>query len=147
MVPTVALRALGRPVARALASGLFVGLIALLSGYATTLLWQPMSRWTLEVVAFVLNFSGHQVISIPEEFLVGTPSYEVFVDRQCSGYEGIGLITALLGFYLFYFRKSLRFPNALILLPIGVALIWLANSLRIALLAHGAHSGVRITRY
>ena len=56
------------------------------------------------------------------------------IDRQCSGYEGIGLITVLLGFYLFYFRKSLRFPNALTLLPIGVALVWLANSLRIVAL-------------
>ena len=46
----------------------------------------------------------------------------------------IGLIVVLLGFYLFYFRKSLRFPNALLLLPIGVALIWLANSVRIAAL-------------
>jgi exosortase E/protease (VPEID-CTERM system) len=134
MVPRAALRALGKPVARALGSGLFVGVIALLAGYATTMLWEPMSRLTLEVVTFVLDLSGQEVISNPDELIVGTPSYSVFVDRQCSGYEGIGMITVLLGFYLFYFRKSLRFPNALLLLPIGVALVWLANSVRIAAL-------------
>ena len=40
----------------------------------------------------------------------------------------------MLGVYLLVFRRSLRFPNALVLLPIGVALIWLANSVRIAAL-------------
>jgi exosortase/archaeosortase family protein len=44
----------------------------------------------------------------------------------------MGLITVMLGFYLFSFRKSLRFPNALLLLPIGMALTWIANSFRIA---------------
>ena len=58
----------------------------------------------------------------------------MFIDRQCSGYEGIGLIAVMLGFYMLSFRKSLRFPNALLLLPIGIVIIWLANSLRIAAL-------------
>ena len=40
----------------------------------------------------------------------------------------------MLGAYLFVFRESLRFPNALLLLPIGMALIWIANGLRIAAL-------------
>lgn len=134
IVPRGALRPLRWPGLPALASGFFIGLVALLAGYATELLWKPMSRLTLEVVAFGLGLTGHGVISIPEELIVGTPTYHVFIDRQCSGYEGIGLITVLLGFYLFYFRKSLRFPNALLLLPIGVALVWVANSLRIAAL-------------
>lgn len=119
---------------RALASGLLVGLVALLAGYATSWLWEPMSRMTLEVVAILLGLMGHEVISFPDELVVGTPFYDVFIDRPCSGYEGIGLIIVLLGFYLFYFRKSLRFPNALSLLPIGVVLIWVANSIRIAAL-------------
>ena len=134
VVPKEALRPLRGPGLRALASGFFIGLVALLAGYATAMLWEPMSRLTLEVVAFGLGLSGQEVVSIPEELIVGTPTYNVFVDRPCSGYEGIGLITVLLGFYLFYFRKSLRFPNALLLLPIGVALIWVANTLRIVAL-------------
>jgi exosortase E/protease (VPEID-CTERM system) len=134
MVPKAAIRPLAKPVGRALASGLLVGVIARLAGYASSLLWQPMSRWTLEVAAFLLSATGHEVVSIPEEFILGTPSYEVFVDRPCSGYEGIGLVTVMLGFYLFFFRKSLRFPNALLLLPIGMILIWVTNGFRIAAL-------------
>jgi exosortase E/protease (VPEID-CTERM system) len=134
MVPRAALRPLAKPVTRALAVGLVVGLLALLAGSAATVLWRPMSQLTLEIVAFLLDLAGQEVILIPEELVVGTTSYAVFVDRQCSGYEGIGLITVMLGAYLFLFRKSLRFPNALLLLPIGMALIWIANSFRIAAL-------------
>ena len=132
MIPKSAIRPLAKPVGRALAFGLLIGVIALLAGYATSHLWEPMSQWTLELAAFLLSVTGHEVISFPEELVVGTPAYEVFVDRPCSGYEGIGLITVMLGFYLLFFRKSLRFPNALLLLPIGTVLIWLANGARIA---------------
>lgn len=134
LVPWEALRPLARPSARALGSGLVVGAVALLAGSATAALWRPMSRLTLEVVALLLDLTGHQVVGNPDELVVGTPLYEVFIDRQCSGYEGIGLITVLLGFYLAFFRRSLRFPNALLLIPVGMIAIWLANSLRIAAL-------------
>jgi exosortase E/protease (VPEID-CTERM system) len=134
VVPPVAVKPLRRPVIRALAVGLVVGVIALLAGASTSALWRPMSMLTLDVVAFLLDLTGHEVIYLPEELVVGTPAYEVFVDRPCSGYEGIGLIIVMLGFYLFYFRKSLRFSNALILVPIGIVLIWIANSVRIAAL-------------
>lgn len=134
LVPLTAVKPLRRPVARSLAVGLVVGVIALLAGASTSVLWRPMSVLTLEVVAFLLDLTGHDVIYLPEVLVVGTPAYEVFVDRPCSGYEGIGLITVMLGFYLFYFRKSLRFPNALLLLVIGMVSIWIANSVRIAAL-------------
>lgn len=134
VVPRAAVKPLLRPVTRALAAGLVIGVIALLAGASTSVLWRPMSMLTLDVVAFLLDLTGHEVIYVPEELIVGTPAYEVFVDRPCSGYEGIGLIAVMLGFYLFYFRKSLRFPNALLLLLIGVVSIWIANSLRIAAL-------------
>jgi len=134
VVPRAAVRPLGRSVLRAFAVGVLVGVAALLAGSLTSVLWRPMSRLTLAVVAFLLGLTGHDVVSAPEDLVVGTPSYQVFVDEPCSGFEGIGLITVLLGFYLFFFRKSLRFPNALLLLPLGIALIWVANSIRIAAL-------------
>jgi exosortase E/protease (VPEID-CTERM system) len=134
VVPPAAVKPLLRPVSRALAAGLVIGIIALVAGASTSILWRPMSMLTLDIVAFLVEVTGHEVIYVPEELVVGTPAYEVFVDRPCSGYEGIGLITVMLGFYLFYFRKSLRFPNALLLLLIGVVSIWIANSIRIAAL-------------
>jgi len=36
--------------------------------------------------------------------------------------------------YLFVSRRRLRFPNALLLVPLGTALVWLLNGFRIALL-------------
>ena len=80
MVPPTAIRPLGKPVARALASGLVVGVLALLAGAATSVLWRPMSQLTLETVAFLLALTGHEVVSIANEFVVGTPTYELFVD-------------------------------------------------------------------
>ena len=60
---------------------------------------------------------------------------------ECSGYEGIGLICAMLGAYLLLFRKDLRFPQALLLLPLGVVIIWSFNVLRIVLLVLVGASG------
>lgn len=132
VMPKAAVRPVVKPAARALAAGLIVGLPAWLFGFETMMLWRPLSRLTLEVVAFLLQLTGQEVVSNPEELIIGTPTYHVFIAEPCSGYEGIGLITVMLGFYLFYFRKSLRFPNALLLVPIGIALIWIANGVRIA---------------
>ncbi|MBT8467490.1 MAG: exosortase E/protease, VPEID-CTERM system [Deltaproteobacteria bacterium] len=134
VVPGAAIRPLAKPAARALAVGVVVGVLAQLAGSATKVLWRPMSLWTLKVVAFLLELTGHEVVGVPGDLVIGTPTYEVFVDQQCSGYEGIGLITVMLGFYLLFFRKSLRFPNALLLMPLGIVLIWIANSIRIAAL-------------
>ena len=71
LVPKAAVLALGRPAARAIAAGFLVGLTALLAGYATAWLWEPMSRWTLELVATLLGMWAPEVISIPDEFIVG----------------------------------------------------------------------------
>ena len=50
----------------------------------------------------------------------------------------MGLLLAFLGIYLWWFRRELRFPAALVLLPIGALTIWVVNALRIvALIAIG----------
>jgi len=50
--------------------------------------------------------------------VVGTDSFAVEIAWQCSGYEGIGLVWAFLGAYIWFFRRQLRFPQAwLLLLP------------------------------
>jgi hypothetical protein len=48
--------------------------------------------------------------------------------------EGIGLISVFVAGYIWFCRRELRFPAALILLPIGVASIWFLNVVRIAAL-------------
>src|SRR5262249_20386364 len=49
----------------------------------------------------------------------------------CSGCEGLGLIWIFLVAYLSFFRRELRFPQSLLLVPIGTVLILLVNVLRI----------------
>ena len=39
-----------------------------------------------------------------------------------------------MAFYLWFYRKTLRFPQATLLVPLGVVAIWLANAVRIAAL-------------
>src|SRR5262249_45612215 len=81
------------------------------------------------------------------ESLVGTPAFQVRMAPECCGYEGIGLIWIFLGAYLWLYRRHLRFPRALLLLPAGAALIWLANAVRItALIALGTWASPAVAR-
>jgi exosortase/archaeosortase family protein len=66
--------------------------------------------------------------------VVGTALFRVEISRECSGFEAMGLCAVFLGAALWLLRRDLRFPQALVLMPLGVALMWLANVLRIAAL-------------
>src|SRR5208337_1454280 len=70
----------------------------------------------------------------PDELVVGTSRFVVAITSHCSGLEGIGLICAFTGIYLWTCRRELSFPRALVLLPAGAISIWLLNSVRIAAL-------------
>lgn len=65
---------------------------------------------------------------------IGTRQFWVTIDASCSGYEGVALVTMFLAIYMVVFRRMLRFPAALALLPIGILTVWLLNSVRIAVL-------------
>ena len=114
--------------------GVAVGGLGWGAGLLTSLLWKPLSVGTFFSVSLMLRLAGLDVISDPEEFALGTPVFHVRIAPECSGYEGIGLIWAFLGAYLWLFRRELRFPRALLILPIGTVVIWVANSARIAAL-------------
>ena len=58
---------------------------------------------------------------------------------QCSGYEGLALVTVFVTLYLWMFRERIAFPRALWLLPAGLVAMWFANVLRIAALVDGGH--------
>jgi exosortase E/protease (VPEID-CTERM system) len=73
-------------------------------------------------------------VYFPANLVVGTPSFVVRIEPECSGYEGIGLILTFLAGYLWFARCDYRFPRALWLLPLGAVAMWLTNAFRIALL-------------
>ncbi|MFO0953829.1 MAG: exosortase E/protease, VPEID-CTERM system, partial [Isosphaeraceae bacterium] len=110
-----------------------------LAGRATGALWEPLGRATLWCVRGVLGLVFSDVTYRPAEAAVGARGFVVEVAPSCSGYEGVGLIWAFLGVYLWFFRRELRFPQAFWLVPVGTVVMWCANVARIvALVALGA---------
>ena len=124
---------------RALAfTGFALGVAAWFSGVMTEALWRPLATYTFAVVGGVLSLVYPDVVSDPSRLVLGTSAFKVAIAPSCSGYEGIGLIVAFLTIYLWIFRHELRFPAALLLLPIGAVTIWVVNAVRIvALIALG----------
>jgi exosortase E/protease (VPEID-CTERM system) len=116
-----------------LALGLFA-FAAWQVGELTLRFWQVTGDSTVRLVELLLQpFAGGPVVR-PDTFVIGTADFQVSISEPCCGFHGIGLITTLLAGYLWWFRRMLRFPQALLLLPIGVTLMWLANAVRIAAL-------------
>src|SRR5262249_17609752 len=108
-----------------------VGAVAWGAGQMTGEWWVPLSRSTLWLVSKLLTLVVPDAFVRPDTLTIGTPEFPVTIAARCSGYEGIGLIWVFLGAYLWIFRSTLRFPHALLLLPLGTAAMWLANALRI----------------
>jgi exosortase E/protease (VPEID-CTERM system) len=97
-------------------------------------LWGVLQRGTLELVVLLLRSVRFSVDTNRAQQIVSTPSFAVHIAPECSGIEGIGLVSVFLAVYLWVYRKDLRFPQAYVLLPIGMLTIWLLNAVRIALL-------------
>ncbi|MGH9677357.1 MAG: archaeosortase/exosortase family protein, partial [Candidatus Acidiferrum sp.] len=123
--------------------GIGVGIAAWSAGQLMVLLAKPLGIGTFLLSGWMLQLITGVPLDYPktwkaDEFALGTPEFEVSIAPQCSGYEGIGLITVFLCVYLWLFRKQLRFPAALALLPLSIGAMWVANSVRItALIAVG----------
>ena len=116
-----------------IAAGFITLLVWIGSGF-TENLWFSFNDLTFRFVHFILALYYPDVIADPDEFVLGTPAFEVVVEKECSGYEGMGLVTVFLALYLWLFRQEFRFPQALLLFPVGLAVTWIFNTLRIATL-------------
>jgi exosortase E/protease (VPEID-CTERM system) len=67
-------------------------------------------------------------------FTIGTLHFMVSIEAACSGVEGLALVLVFTIVWLWYFRREIRFPQALLLVPCALACIWLFNILRLAAL-------------
>jgi exosortase E/protease (VPEID-CTERM system) len=94
----------------------------------------PLQRITLRLVAILLGLFTGNVVFEPQNLMIGTRQFSVFVDVPCAGWEGIGLFSTFFTIYLWIYRRELRFPQVLVLLPIGALIVWLSNALRLILL-------------
>jgi exosortase E/protease (VPEID-CTERM system) len=113
---------------------LSVGIIAVIAATLSSKLYAPLARATLYCCYALLSVFEPNLVFRPDKFVIGTGSFMVEVAEPCSGYEGVGLVLAFSGFYLFVFRRQFRFPRALLLPLVGAAVIWLVNLARIAAL-------------
>jgi exosortase E/protease (VPEID-CTERM system) len=124
-------------------------LYASLAGAAAWFLVQPsQSLWAAAGAAFgsaiqTATFdSVHAVLSrlLPDlvanaaTFTVETSGYSIEIAPSCSGMEGLGLILAFTSIWLWYLRKECRFPQALLLIPLGLGCIWTLNVVRLCVL-------------
>ena len=125
--------------------GLSAALVAVTLGTLAQKLWAPLSHWTLGLVAIMIRPFVAALMVDPSTMTIGTPAFSVTIAPQCSGYEGMGLMLAFSSAWLWFFRRQWRFPRAFLLIPVGVALIWVANAVRIwALLLIGIAGAPRI---
>lgn len=94
--------------------------------------WQPLASGTVALASALLGlvYSDCRL----EGFVISTGDFAVVVTKYCSGYEGVGLFLIFFTTFLLIFRDRLRFPHALVLLPIGSLAVWLSNAVRIAAL-------------
>lgn len=96
--------------------------------------WNGLASATLAISYQILASVDPSISVVYETQRLQLHNFWVIIDASCSGYEGVSLVSMFMALYLFVFRQTLRFPAALILLPLGICAIWLLNAVRIAIL-------------
>ncbi len=132
-----AARALGAVWLYALAAAL----VATLAIQWSQTLWSPTAFVTFRLVQWLLTPCVASLQADPVRLVLATDHFAVQVSDICSGLEGIGLMLTFCLAWLLFFRKEYRFPHALLLIPVGVALMFALNVIRIAALVMIGHSG------
>ncbi len=119
------------------ASGIAVGSLGYF-GYrlteSTWPFWQPLAHGTLMLAYQLLSTFFDDCLLDQDALVLGLHGFEVVVTKYCSGYEGVGLFLIFFSAFLAICRDRLRFPRSLVLLPIGCAVVWLLNGVRVAAL-------------
>ena len=133
-VPTDLLAPLDRRLPIQLLVGATIGAGAWVAGLGSSRLWWPLGPWMLSAIHEVLRVIVGSPYYDPANFIVGTSRFLVIVSPVCSGFEGLGLTTVFVTAYLYLVRERLRFPQAMLLLPLALAASLLANVARIVLL-------------
>jgi exosortase E/protease (VPEID-CTERM system) len=127
---------------------LIVAAIATCVLYWSQELWAPTARVTFELVRHLLTPIIPTLHSDPITRVLSTKHFAVEVSDICSGLEGVGLMLAFCCAWLVCFRQEYVFPQALILIPCGLLLIFALNVVRIAALVLIGDSGYpAVARY
>lgn len=124
----------------ALAGAFALACLGLGAGLLAMRLWDGLADVTLAlVVPGLALFSSGEIVVHAETRLVGLDGFVVEIAPVCAGMEGLGLILVLSVAWLIVRREHLSFPRALLLVPLGLLAVFLANVGRIvALILVGA---------
>jgi exosortase E/protease (VPEID-CTERM system) len=95
-------------------------------------LWMPSARLTFDLVKALLSPVVSGIVADPATMNLGTAKFSVHIAPACSGFEGAGLMLVFEVMWLWLFRRECRFPQALVLIPAGVATVFLLNAARLA---------------
>jgi exosortase E/protease (VPEID-CTERM system) len=98
------------------------------------LLWGPAATLTFQLVQMLLQPVCPTLKADPATLTIATQHFAVIIAEVCSGLEGIGLMLAFCVAWLWCFRREYFFPQALIVVPFGVVLVFALNAVRIAAL-------------
>ena len=124
----------------AVAAAVVTGVVAVAASELSQQGWAGLSDATMNASYTLLSLYESDVVVDFAEKGLGAGDFRVLIRQECSGYEGVGLVLAFLSVYLWAMRRELRFPNALLLLPLGAVAVWSFNAVRIAaLISIGAH--------
>jgi exosortase E/protease (VPEID-CTERM system) len=96
--------------------------------------WKPWMQLTFSAVHYsLLLFKGGLRLDAAT-FTIGTSHFQVTIARSCSGFEGMALMLVFGSAWLWLFRREFRFPQALLLVPVGMSAMWVLNVARITAL-------------
>ena len=127
-------RSTGRVWAYALVVGVIawrlVGVFSLWNGS----FWEPLTDLTFNLVRAFLHPFLSVVVADRAAMTIGSPNFKVTILPWCSGFEGTALMLVFSVAWLWFVRRELRFPRALLLVPAAMAIIWISNALRITAL-------------
>jgi len=83
-------------------------------------LWGPLSEMTFTVSSSLLGVFYPEVLSEPDQFVLGTGSFVVRIAAACAGYEGIGLMIVFPRLYpvlSFHLSTRLSIPTSIAAFP------------------------------
>jgi exosortase E/protease (VPEID-CTERM system) len=118
------------------------GLAAWLARTPQENVWKYTQTWpgrwlqgvTYAMVRAVLERWLPNVTGDASNFTIGSGQFIAQVNDVCSGVEGLGLVLIFTGMWLWFFRREIRFPQALVLVPVALVTMWALNVVRIAAL-------------
>lgn len=97
--------------------------------------WPALTAATFQAVAGLLQLTGLPVYVDAPGFILGLQDFAVHVAQQCSGVEGLALVSGFTLVYALLFRSRLHWGRYwLVVLPLGLALSWGLNVVRISAL-------------